>query len=109
MATNKSKKHTSAHRIKRSGPKKAKTLPPINHDISLRKYGYSLQNTKDVRSKSLKRASKSYGTLKVLRHLNLVRNYSSSVPINYKKLSNDVNFMKKEYSRSKKVKKSKKE
>jgi len=91
-----------AKRIKRPGPKRPKVLPPIQHDISLRKYGYSLQKPAKSRTNSLKRASKAYGSLKVLRHVNLIRNYSRSVPVNYKKLSTDVEVMKKEYKRSKK-------
>jgi hypothetical protein len=106
MSSKKSVKH--AYRVKRPGPKRPKVLPPLGNDMSLHKYGYTLQDSAKARSTSLKRASKVYGPLPVLRRVNLIRNYTKSVPVNYKKLSVDVEFLKKEYKRSKKSKKSKK-
>jgi hypothetical protein len=98
-----SKKH--AKRVRRPGPKRAKVLPKIGNDMHLSDYGYSLKKSLKDRKTSLKRASKKQGTLAVLRRTNLIRNYSKSVPINYKKLSADVEFLKKEYAIEKQSKK----
>jgi hypothetical protein len=87
-----------AYRVKRPGPKRPKVLPKIGNEMHLSDYGYSLQKAVKQRRSSLKKASKKEGTLAVLRRINLIRNYSKSVPDNYKKLSNDVEYMKKEYA-----------
>ena len=94
-----------AVRVKRPGPKKPKVLPPIGNEMHLSDYGYSLQKLKKQRRGSLKKASKKEGTLAVLRRINLIRNYSKSVPVNYSKLSQDVEFMKKTYAKEKNSKK----
>ena len=78
-----------------------KTLPPLDTEIKLSDYGYSLQKRPKERKSSLKRASKKNNTLAVLRRVNLIRNYSKSVPENYNKLSQDVEFLKKEYKKEK--------
>ncbi len=52
------------------------TLPPLGDELHLSKYGYSLKDTKLERQKSLKKASKKHGTLKVLKRTNLIANYS---------------------------------
>ena len=103
-----SSKKVHAVRVKRRGPKRPKVLPPIGNEMHLSDYGYSLQRPIKERRSSLKRASKKQGELAVLRRVNLIRNYSKSVPVNYKKLSDDVEYLKKQYARSKKSKKSKK-
>ena len=77
------------------------TLPKVGDKNSLTKYGYSLNKSSASRKASLKKASKKYGTLEVLRRTNLIRNYSKSVPSNYKKLSADVNYMKSLYAKEK--------
>ena len=77
------------------------TLPKIENQGALGKYGYSLDKSATSRRKSLKKASKKYGTLEVLRRTNLIRNYSKAVPSNYKKLSADVNYMKSLYAKEK--------
>jgi len=82
----------------------SKILPPVSDDIVLGDYGYTLQKPKKERQSSLKRASKKNNTLAVLRRVNLIRNYSKSVPLNYKKLSDDVEFLKKEYKKQKESK-----
>jgi hypothetical protein len=76
-------------------------LPKLNPKVSLSKFGYSLNKSAIVRKKSLKKASKKYGTLEVLRRTNLIRNYTKSVPDNYKKLSADVEYMKNIYAKEK--------
>lgn len=82
----------------RSGSvRSSKTLPPIDKNISLSKYGYSVKSSKSRRHSSLKRASKQHSSLTVLRRLNLIRNYSKSgSKENYKRLSDDVEYMKKQ-------------
>lgn len=73
------------------------TLPPLGDEIHLSKYGYSLKNSKMSRQKSLKKASKKHGTLKVLKRTNLIANYTA-VPENKAKLRSDVEFLKEEYA-----------
>jgi hypothetical protein len=60
----------------------------------LSKFGYKLSHKKDSRHSSLKRASNKYGTLTVLKRLNLIRNLTNPELVsNKKKLSSDVKFM----------------
>jgi hypothetical protein len=82
-------------------------LPKISksEEESLTKHGYKLSKSPTSRRKALKKATKSRGTLAVLRRVNLIRNYSKSVPINYDKLSSDVDYLKKQYKKEK-IKKS---
>lgn len=97
-----SKKSKSSKKMGRTKTGKLKVLPPIdNQDIHLSEYGYSLDKTQAQRKTSLKRASKKEGTLKVLRRLNLIRNYTA-VEANKKKMSKDMEFMKTQYKKSKK-------
>ena len=76
-------------------------LPKIDKNISLSSFGYKLSKSDKTRKTSLKRASNEYGILNVLKRVNLIRNYSKSIPKNYDKLSKDVSFIKKEYSKNK--------
>jgi hypothetical protein len=85
-----------------------KTLPKIGNEIHLSNFGYSLKDTKQERQKSLKKASKKHGTLKVLKRTNLIANYSQWNEKNYKKLRQDVEFLKKEYSSKKQLSRTKK-
>jgi hypothetical protein len=80
-----------------------KILPQLGDDIHLSKYGYHVKDTKLERQKSLKKASKKVGTLKVLKRTNLIANYSSwdGNEKNYNKLRQDVEFLKKEYAKEK--------
>ena len=78
------------------------TLPPISKKMSLSKFGYKLKKSHKKRKKSINKASKKYGTLSVLRRINLIRNYSESEEDNYKKLSKDVEYVKKKYKKEKK-------
>ncbi len=104
-----SKRSVSKKGSKRSVSKKGSKniLPKISGNVHLSDYGYTLKNKEKSRKTSLKRASKEEGTLTTLRHLNLIRNYTKSVPKNYKKLSKDVEFLKKEYAKEKRSKGSK--
>ena len=83
----------------KSSKKSNKSLPPIDTNIHLSDYGYSLDKTEKARKTSLKRASKK-GVLPVLRRLNLIRNYTS-IKSNKSKMTKDVDFLKKEYKKEK--------
>ena len=77
--------------------KGSKILPPLGDEIHLSKFGYSLKQNVQDRHKSLKKASKKHGTLKVLKRTNLIANYTAD-STNKKKLRSDVDFLKKEYA-----------
>lgn len=78
---------------KGKGPK---ILPIPDPNFRLSKYGYSVHKNDNARQKALRKASKNYGVLEVLRRVNLLRNYQA-VPENKKIFSRDVEFMKKLY------------
>ncbi len=85
-----------------------KILPPMGDELHLSDYGYTLHKPDKERKASLKKASKGEkSALPVLRRVNLLRNYTKSVPENYLKLSKDVEFLKQEYKKEKRSKKSK--
>lgn len=69
-----------------------KTLPALNDDMSLTRFGYAVHSSDTNRHRALREASDVYGTLPVLRRLNLVRNYSAPVD-NKATLSRDVKYM----------------
>ena len=81
--------------------KKINILTKLDKNISLSSFGYKLSKSNKARKSSLKRSSNKYGTLKVLQRVNLIRNYSKSVPKNYDKLSADVEFLKNVYAKYK--------
>lgn len=85
--------------------KQRKTLPPIGADVHLRDFGYSVHKSQGSRRRSLKKASKKHGSLTVLRHINLIRNYTSKKRSKKNKaiLTKDVDYMKKEYAKQKKT------
>lgn len=95
-----------------------KLLPRPDPNVHLSKYGYAISKKSSSRHSSLKRSSKKYGTLPVLKRLNLIRNLTSTktsvkTAKSHKIMSSDVEYMKKLYrqqkrSKSKKSKKSKK-
>lgn len=84
-------------------PKSKRILPPIStlKSDSLSKYGYKLSKSPIARHRALKKAARSRGTLAVLKRVNLIGNYSKSVPDNYDKLRSDVEFLKDEYAKEK--------
>ena len=103
----------SSKKLKKSSKSKSKKvrqdrikgrilLPLLSDNVHLSNFGYSLHNTKQNRQSSLKKASKKHGTLKVLKRTNLIANYSQWNKENYKKLRQDVEFLKKEYATEKK-------
>lgn len=104
MGSKKSSK-TKKNNLKQSRiPKGRILLPPLSDDVHLSNFGYSLHNTKQNRQNSLKKASKKHGSLKVLKRTNLIANYSQWNKKNYKKLRQDVEFLKKEYATEKHIK-----
>ena len=88
---------------KSSVPKSRRILPPISktRSDSLSKYGYKLSKSPLSRKRALKKAARSRGTLAVLKRINLIGNYSKSVPVNYAKLRADVEYLKEEYAKEK--------
>jgi hypothetical protein len=109
----KSKSSKPAFRSKKwakrgTASKANKTLPLVGDEFHLSDYGYTLHNSDKERKSSLKKASKGEkSALPVLKRVNLIRNYTKSVPENYFKLSKDVEFLKQEYKKEKKSKNSK--
>ena len=69
-------------------------LPKPDNIYDLSKFGYKLSKSQKLRRNSLKKASKKYGSVKVLQRLNLIRNITKKKSTNKKKLSKDVEFMK---------------
>lgn len=103
-----SKRSKASKESKRSKSGKLKVLPLIDpKGPHLTEYGYDIHKSQSEREKSLIKASKKVGVLEVLRRLNLIRNYTA-VESNKKKMSKDVEFMKKFYEVSKKISLSKK-
>lgn len=80
-----------------------KTLPPIDDKPDLKQYGYSLSISSENRRKALRKAAREEGILPILRRVNLIRNYTKSVPHNYAKLSKDVDYLKELYAEKKRL------
>jgi hypothetical protein len=83
-------------------------LPRPDPNVHLSKQGYDIHKPATERHASLKRSSKKYGTLPVLKRLNLIRNITStktSAKTNkaHEIMSSDVEYMKKLYSHEKRV------
>ena len=76
-----------------------KLLPKPGDENHLSNFGYSLSHKRSSRRSSLKKASKKYGTLQVLKRVNLIRNITNPENEAKKKLSSDVNFMKDLYKK----------
>jgi len=90
---------------------KVQLLPRPDKSASaphLSKQGYSTAKKSSFRHASLKRSSKKYGTLEVLKRLNLIRNITAPDLKAHKVMSQDVNFMKRLYKQEKKLSKNKK-
>jgi len=102
MLSNRSTVYKKSKKSKNSKKsKKSKTLPAIdNEDIHLSDYGYSLDKNQKDRKKYLDQASKKEGTLKILRRLNLIRNYTS-IEKNKNKMTKDVEYLKNKYKKEK--------
>ena len=81
-------------------------LPRPDPNVHLSKLGYSTSKKASARQQSLKRASKKYGTLPVLKRINLIRNITSTKTSEKTKkahdvMGKDVEFMKKLYKKEK--------
>ena len=61
----------------------------------LGQFGYSLKCSFENRKKAIKKAIKKYDSLRILRRLVLIRNYSKSYKKNYDKYTKDIEFIKK--------------
>jgi hypothetical protein len=72
-----------------------KTLPPISKSPkdSLGRYGYKVSLSFTKRKEALHDAIKGLGFRQVIARLNLIRNYSQSVPENHVRLSRDVDYV----------------
>lgn len=77
------------------------TLPPIKKVGFLRRHGYSVDKAESSRRKAIREAAKESDPLEVLRHLNLIRNYTADVG-NKRVLSRDVRYSSELYERYKK-------
>ena len=69
--------------------------------LHLSKQGYSTAKKSLMRHESLKRSSKKYGTLPVLKRLNLIRNITAPNLQAHKVMSSDVEYLKKLYKHEK--------
>ena len=81
-------------------PESQKVLPEPGDLISLSKYGYSTSKGVQSRHDALIAATRDFDNLKILRRLNLLRNYQSDAAAK-ERMSDDVEFMKRTYARSK--------
>lgn len=70
----------------------------------LSKQGYSTAKKASSRHESLKKSSKKYGTLPVLKRLNLIRNLTAPDLKAHDVMSKDVEYMKKLYKNEKEQK-----
>lgn len=77
-------------------PLEERVLPKPGKELSLSRYGYSTDLSKELRHKALMSASRDNDELVVLRRLNLLRNYQADAKAK-KRMSDDVEFMKKAY------------
>ena len=89
--------------------KASRVLPEFSGKLHLSNYGYSVDLPEEKRHKALRKATRDAGSLPVLRHLNLARNYQS-VKENKDTMGEDVEYMSRLHARTKKIsrKKSKK-
>ena len=78
-------------------------LPRPGDEIHLSSQGYTTHQSDTQRKASLKRASKKYGTLPVLRRLNLIRNITAPELPAHKIMGKDVKYMKSLYSHEKQL------
>lgn len=77
------------------------TLPKLKDNGFLTSLGYHLRLSVKDRQSALRKACRLHGCLKVIRHLNLVRNYSKSVPVNYTKYGKDIDYVSELYKKTK--------
>src|SRR5579872_802218 len=73
-------------------PESQKVLPPVDPMLKLRKLGYETHKSAAARHAALHAATRRYGELKTLRHLNLIRNYNAD-PTAKAILTKDVEYL----------------
>lgn len=73
-------------------PKAERVLPKPGKEVSLEAFGYGTHQPAHIRHKALEAASKKFGSLPILRRLNLLRNYQAH-PAAKKVMAADVEFM----------------
>lgn len=78
------------------------TLPKIKDKGFLTKFGYRLKKKAVERRKALDKAINKKGGLSVIRHLNLIRNYSKWDKVNYNKYTRDLKYVREQYKKLKK-------
>ena len=71
------------------------TLPEIKDEDVLGQFGYSLKCSFEKRKKSILKAINKFDSLRILRRLVLIRNYSKSHKKNYDKYTKDIEYIKK--------------
>ena len=75
-------------------PEEAKTLPkPTEKYFSLSRMGYSAYNNNKERREVLEKASRKFGDLPVLRHLNFRANYQQWNKEAYDRMKEDVDYL----------------
>lgn len=84
-----------------------KRLPKPGNTIHLSDEGYNTSKSKLARHKALSRSSRKYGSLVVMRRLNLIKNLSRENKSKYV-MKDDVEYLKKMYAREKKKRSNKK-
>lgn len=85
--------------------KRSQTRLPIpSKELSLSDNGYRLHYASSTRQKALRKSTKKFGTLAVLKRVNLIRNITQADSNNKKRLEEDVEYLKNLYNREKKRK-----
>lgn len=74
------------------GKSKSRVLPKLKKG-ELTFYGYDLSDSFEKRKVALKKSTKRYGSLPVLRKLVVLRTYNKNQPKYYKKYDRDVKFV----------------
>lgn len=92
------KKYLHSSRVKKTT---RKLLPQPDKINTLSKYGYNVRKNVNSRHLSLRKASKKYSPLSVLRRVNLIRNFQKGNNFIHQRMSDDVDYMKKLYKKSK--------
>lgn len=84
----------------RKTPKREKVLPKPGKEVSLSRYGYSTHKSDAARHLALRNAAKDVGDLKILRRINLIRNYQANDEAK-RIMSQDVEYMSNFHARNK--------
>lgn len=82
-------------------PPSRQVLPKFQKEISLRRHGYSVHKSATDRHKALDKATRKHDPLKILRHLNLARNYQADKDAK-EVMEKDVRYMSRQYTQYKK-------